>query len=264
MKVLKSSSSNPSRAKLGLYRGLWASLGLALALPACGGGEKKPDLAEALATDSREKFLKEQYKPSEKLKEAPPEDILPPPTDAELKAWDRKDPAGEKHLYKWDKRNSDRMIEYWKQLRCYREKVSEEGRKAFGAEPQSPEDEKWYQFKRVFIPFVNRWQQRLFANEPRILEKSKYISNILEAHELVMNGYPSAFNDGDELALKKVDAHWIVVEDKVKRYTEQIGAKWSMPDPEKPKELKKWNEFCEKAMVEPKKGPKKVKKKTSI
>src|SRR5690606_99467 len=111
-----------------------------------------------------------------------PPDGLPPPTDAELKAWDRKDPEGEKHLYKFDKANLKKMLNYWNELECFREKMKEEGEKAFGVEPGSPDEEKWYQFKQLFIPMVNTWQQRLFANEPRILEKSKLIGHFLEAH----------------------------------------------------------------------------------
>lgn len=229
----------------------------ALVLAACDSG---PSPGEALQTDADKEFEK-NYKPNPKPR---PDGFMAPPTDEEVAAWDRKDPEGEKHLYKWDKSNLDRMTGYWKELQCYREKVKSEGDKAFGSEPLSPEEEKWTQFKQGFIPFVNRWQQRLFANEPRIQEKSKFIGNILEAHELVMNGYPKAYNDGDDVELKKADARWVVVEDKVKKYVEQLDGEWKTPDMENPKEAEKWAKFCEKAMIEPKKDTKGKKKKTPI
>jgi hypothetical protein len=241
------------------------ALALALAPVACTGGESKPSLAEAMK--------KADEKPpatpkSDKEKKPLPSADLPPPSEAEIKAWDRKDPEGERHLYKWDKRNLAKMFNYFKELRCFKEKMREEGQKAFGAEPQSPEDEKWYQFKRVFIPFMDLWQQRLFANEPRILEKSKFIGHFLEAHELVMNGYPSAFNHSDEIEVQKQDAHWLLVEDKVKRYVDQLGGskKHKLPDPESEKDMKKWAKFCEKALnPKPSKGEKKIRgKKTPI
>jgi len=225
---------------------------------ACGDSKESLTIAEALATNA-EKKLEESgnYKPPPK-KPAPTME-LPPPTEEELAAWDRKDPGGEKHLYKWDKRNLKRMSKYWFDLQCFRDKMRDEGEKARGAEPQGPQDEQWYQFKRMFIPFINRWQQRLFTLEPRILEKSKFISNFLEAHELVMNGYPNAYNTNDEIALKKVDAHWLIVEAKINRYVEQLGggSSWKIPDLEKASNRKKWQSLCENAMKEPKVSTKK-------
>lgn len=232
------------------------SLGLtSLGLGACDSDE--PQGAEALATDADKKFEETEYK---KKKIERPTEGLPRPSEAEFAAWDRKDPEGEKHLYKWDKRNLDKMKNYWDELRCFREAIMVEGEKAAGAEPLSAEAEKWHQFKQGFIPFINGWQQRLFANEPRILEKSKFIGHILEAHELVMHGYPKAYNDGDEIELKKAEAHWVIVEDKVKGYAEQLGGEWTYLDTSDPKEAEKWEKFCAKAKTEPKDGPKKRKR----
>ncbi|MEE9384146.1 MAG: hypothetical protein V3V08_12110 [Nannocystaceae bacterium] len=243
-----------------------ALVALALALAggssvgACG-GEKQISLAEALNTDANKKFEDSaDYKPNPKPR---PQGHLPPPSTAEFKAWDRKDPEGEKHLYKWDKRNVDRMETYFEEIRCFRDKVKVAGQAAWGAEPQSPKEEQWYQFKRQFIPFINRWQQRLFANEPRILEKSKFIGHFLEAHELVMKQYPQAFNEADDLQVKKADAHWMVVEDKVHRYMDALKHKplsWNL---ESAKGLKKYEAFCTKAFIEPDEGPKKQKGKKS-
>ena len=245
---------NPRR--VGLLSALTAITFLA---PACGDGG--PSAVEAMASDPKDK-LPEGYEPKKRER---PGDGLPPPTEAEFKAWDRKDPEGEKHLYKWDKRNLDKMETYWGQLQCFREKMKEKGDAAKGTEPLSPEAEKWEQFKQGFIPFINRWQQRLFANEPRILEKSKFIGHILEAHELVMHGYPKAYNDADDLELQKADAHWLLVEDKVFRYVERLGSKWEKPNLEDPKAAEKHAKFCEEAFKEPKeKGKKKVKKKSPI
>ena len=208
------------------------------------------EAAEKRDLEAATKEVKKRERPSDKLA---------PPTEDEFRAWDRVDPEGEKHLYKWDKKNLKKMQKYWDQLRCYKERMVSEGDAALGAEPMTPQWEKWHQFKGGFIPFVNGWQQRLFANEPRILEKSKFIGNILEAHELVMNGFPKAYNQGDELELKKAAARWLIVNDKVKAYVEQLGGKWTEVDPESAKSVKKWDKFCADALKPPKepKGPKK-------
>ncbi len=220
----------------------------ALVLPACGGGKSKT-IEESLKTNAEDELLKD-YKPSPKKRP----NGLPPPTDAELAAWDRKDPEGEKHLYKHDKKNLKKLINYWQELECHRDEVKREGAKAFGVEPGSPEEEKWYQFKQIFIPKINAWQQRLLANEPRIMEKSKMIGHFFEAHELVMNGYPVAYNNGDKTELEKADLHWEVVQNKISKYIKNIADGEELPkwDDSDPKELKKHEEFCEKALNPPK------------
>jgi hypothetical protein len=219
------------------------------------GCDSGPSAAESLQTNADKKF-EENYKPPPKR--PPPEDLLAPPSEAEFKAWNRHDPAGEKHLYKWDKKNAAKMQNYAKQLMCYREKMKEEGAKAMTAEPMTPEFEAWEQFKQAFIPFVNRWQQRLQANEPRIKEKSKTMGFVFEAHELIINGYPKAYNSKDEHQLKKVEAQWLLANDKIMKYWERVGAPFPGVKLETDKDKADWEKFCAEALVEPKKGPKKV------
>ncbi len=225
----------------------------------CDSGELSA--SEALKTNADRKFA-ETYKPPPK--KPIPDSVLAPPSEAEFKAWDRVDPAGEKHLYKWDKKNAAKMQNYWKQLICYRDKIKGEGTKAMTAEPMTPEAEYWDQFKSAFIPFVNRWQQRLQANEPRIMEKSKVMGSIFEVHELIINGYPKAFNNKDKVALQKTEAQYLLATDKVMKYWGRVGASFPDMDLDNPKKQAKWEKFCVDAMKEPKKGPKKVRKKTSI
>ena len=138
-----------------------------------------------------------------------------------MRAWDRKDPAGDKHMITWDKKNLSRMLDYWWELGCMRDTIVRKG-EAFLA---GGVDTVWSNDKKDLIPKFDRWQMRLFANEPRILEKSKFIASFLEAHELVMNGIPSAYNAKDTIDIKKTQAHWIIVDDKVERYTKQLGGK---------------------------------------
>jgi hypothetical protein len=216
-----------------------------------------PSVSEALESKAPE--VPPDFKPNPK----PRPDDLKPPTDAEFSAWDRKDPEGEKHLYKWDKANGDRMLGYWEQLQCFREKVMEEGQKAFGAEPGSPAEEQWFQFKRAYVVHLDGWQQRLFALEPRVQEKSKFIGNILEAHEAVMNNYPKAYNEGDKTELEKVEAHWTIVEQKMKKYAKNLGLEWIQRDLTDPKQAEAHAKVCEAAFTPPdrsgkaKKGKKK-------
>jgi hypothetical protein len=230
---------------------------LALALFACTSSDG--GIVDAMKKADAEPVV--EKKPDDGKERVIPSSELPGPTKEELAAWDRKDPEGEKHLYKWDKANAKKMQNYWKELHCLRDKMKEEGQKAFGAEPGGPEQQQWEQFKLAFIdPIVDAWQQKLFAAEGQdILTKSKYISNIIEAHELVMNGYPVAFNDGDEIEIKRQDALWTVVENKVIDYSNKIGAPFKFPDLTNEKEKVKWDKFCQNVIFPP--PPKKTKTK---
>jgi hypothetical protein len=253
-------------APQGLHRAVRSSAGwvaavvLALAL-GCDSSDDKPSLQEALSTRPEDQFVAKNPKPR-------PDDKYGKPTGAEFKAWDRKDPEGEKHLYKWDKANLDKMMGYWEDLTCFKEKMKEEGQKAFGAEPGSPQAEEWYQFKQSFvIPILDSWQKRMFASEPRILEKTKFIGNFLEAHELVSHEYPAAYNDSDSTALEKADAHWMIVEAKIKKYVGNLGGKFPEVDPANPKSVEKHAKRCVEVLKPPDtsgKAKKRTKKKGPI
>lgn len=246
-----------TRSPLGMLAGL--TLGLSLSLPGCTSSENK-SLAEKLAEDPEKKLLEDAGYKKKEIKRPPAG--LPPPTDEEFKAWDRKDPEGEKHLYKYDKANLKKLLGYWGELECFRDKMKEEGAKGMGAEAGSPTEEQYYQFKQLFIPMVNTWQQRLFSNEPRILEKSKLIGHFLEAHELVMHGYPDAFNNNDQNAVAQADAHWLIIENKITKYLKNISDEpLPKPDLTDPKQKEAHDKFCEKALNPPKNtGAAKVKK----
>lgn len=206
---------------------------------------------EALKKIEEEKQAR-QAQAAAKPKKPLPSLKPPPPTAEELAAWDRKDPAGEMHLYKWDKKNLKRMRGYWGDLVCFRQEMVKRG-EAFAAAGEGQGIEPWEQFKGGFIPFIDRWQQRLFALEPRILEKSKFISNFLEAHEIVMNRYPKAYNMGDKTEIQKATAFWTIVASKITRYANKLGGKWENPDFSDPKVERKWAKRCKAAMKEPSK-----------
>ncbi|MEX1365395.1 MAG: hypothetical protein AB1Z98_19875 [Nannocystaceae bacterium] len=223
-----------------------------------------PSLEEALATKPEDQIQAKNPKPR-------PDDKYGDPSAAEFKAWNRKDPEGEKPLYKWDKANIDKMMGYWEDISCLKEKLTEEGQKAFGAEPGSPKEEEWFQFKQAFIiPVVDGWQKRMFAEEgTRILEKSKLISHFLEAHELVMREYPAAYNASDKTQLQKADAHWMVVEAKIKKYVGKLGKDDAYPsvDIDDAKSIERHAKHCADVLKPPDtsgKTKKRKRKKSSI
>lgn len=238
---------------------LVGSLLLTLALGCDTGGSSS--LEEALSKKPEDEIKAKNPKPR-------PTDKYGKPSSAEFKAWNRKDPEGEKHLYKWDKANLTKMMGYWEDLTCFKEKMKEEGQKAFGVEPGTPQAEEWYQFKQAFvIPILDSWQKRLFASEPRIQEKTKFIGHFLEAHELVSREYPAAYNESDKTALEKADAHWMIVEAKVKKYVGSLGGTFPEIDLDDEKSIAKHAKHCEEALKPPDhsgKAKKRRKKKSPI
>lgn len=245
-------------------RAVRLAAGLVLTL-ALGCDSSGPSLEESLSKKPEDEIVAKNPKPR-------PTDKYGDPSEAEFKAWNRKDPEGEKHLYKWDTANIDKMMGYWEDITCLKEKMVEEGEKAFGAEPGSPKEEEWFQFKQSFIiPAVDGWQKRMFAEEgTRILEKSKLISHFLEAHELVMREYPAAYNESDKTALEKANAHWMVVEAKVKKYVGKLGKDDAFPtvDIDDAKSIERHAKHCEDVIKPPDRSGKakkrKKRKKTSI
>lgn len=247
---MRTSSSSPSRRSVRRLRLVQISGALAsaavLVFTATACDSSGPSIEESM------KKIEEKGSPDAAPVKAKPRPTgMAGPSDAEFKAWDRKDPEGEKHLYKWDKAHLEDMLRYWHQLECFQANVKQSGAEAFGAEPGSEKAEQWFQFKRAYVAHLDGWQKRLFAEQPRIQEKSKFVGNFLEAHELVMNGYLKAYNNGDETELKKQDAHWAIVEAKNKKYVKSLGAKWPERDMENAKVAKAHAEFCQEAMTPP-------------
>lgn len=235
-----------------------AAVGLAL-LTACDKHELESVAPEQSATVAPTVEAEPTPTPDSAEPEAAPDSevaMLPEPTAEELAAWDRKDPQTDKKLQEWDKNNAKTMHGYWLELRCLRDEMKKEGELAFGTEPSGPAQQRWDKFKRAFIgPVANEWQMQLFMTEGQdILMKSKYISMIIEAHEIVMHGYPVAYNDGDRVEVQRQDAYWTILESKVDDYSDKIGAPIQLPDLDDPGQKKKWERFC-KDVVTPLSNP---------
>ena len=153
----------------------------------------------------------------------PEQEPEPGPSDAEFRAWDRKDPEGEKHLYRWDRDNFDTLRGYFHDVQCFARRAHSEGEMAFGAAPNTPAEQRWFQFKRKYVNALNGWQQQLFASNPRIMEKSKFLGMLLEAHEIATHGLLKAYNSADRAEVDKTDTHWAIVDAKVKKYSRNLG-----------------------------------------
>ena len=109
---------------------------------------------------------------------------------------------------------------------------------------------------------LDSWQKRFFASEPRISEKTKFIGNFLEAHELVSHEYPAAYNESDKTALEKADAHWMIVEAKIKKYVSSLGGEFPEVDLDDDKAIAKHAKHCEEALKPPDTSGKTKKRKT--
>lgn len=155
---------------------------------------------------------------------SPPRSRTPPapPNEAEFRAWNRKDPAGDKRMYTWDKANFDRLHDYFHDLECFRARMLASAEAARAAPPGSKPAKAWPKHRRTLIIELDRWQKQLFAQEPRILENSKMIGTLLEAHEVVMHAIPRAYDD-DPTAIEKTAAHWMIIQAKFDKYARTLG-----------------------------------------
>jgi hypothetical protein len=221
-------SEAPRSARWGMTR-LWPLV----ALLAC--SRSTPPVTTA-PTAQREPPPAVEVQPQPQQPQSQPSEP-PPPTDADFAAWEHKSPDDAK-LRAWDTANLDRMLGYWTDLACFRDAVRAEVEAALGAAPGSAEEERFFQFKLSFVQEVNAWQQNLFSSEQRILERSSIIGRLLEAHEIVAFAYPRAVSAGDRDEIEKLDAHWLTVETKTKKYVESLGATWVAPVCSGPKQPK--------------------------
>ncbi|MEX1369265.1 MAG: hypothetical protein AB1Z98_39420 [Nannocystaceae bacterium] len=137
------------------------------------------------------------------------------PAEGEFEAWDRDDPAADKALYQWDATHFQLLDERTSDLQCFRHRIIAVGQVHLAG---NSSDDEWFQAKREHLLSMDRWQQQLFAEDPRIIEKSKYLSYLLEAHELVSFGYPKAYAEGGGEPLRKVEAQWVFVLGKMREY----------------------------------------------
>lgn len=146
---------------------------------------------------------------------------LAAPTAAEFKAWDRKDPMGEKHLSKWDKANMTLMHGYFRDLECARLTMIDEG-SAYSSGAHT--DVQWVAYKRTAVVSLNEWQEKVFRDNPRIAEKSKFVGTLLEMHELVTHRIPKAYDGKDDKAVEKTQVYWTVLIAKITKYTRTLSA----------------------------------------
>lgn len=163
---------------------------------------------------------------------APSEEPEPPradgrnpsaPTEADFQAWNRKDPEGPKHVYKWDGVNFDRMEGYFHDLECFHALMVAAGKSGRGAAPGTKAAKAWADAKLELGGELDAWQKQLFTKEPRLLERSKFVGRFLEAHEVVARELPAAYDNNDQFAIDTAEAHWMKVVAWVDEYAQALG-----------------------------------------
>lgn len=145
------------------------------------------------------------------------------PTKAEFRAWDRKDPEKENELYKWDALNFGRMEAYFHDLECFHASMVAAGEAGRGAAPGTNASKTWAEAKRELVVELDVWEKQLFAKDPRILERSKFVQRFLEAHEVVARELPTAYDDDDQRAIDEAEAHWMIVVAKTDKHARNLG-----------------------------------------
>lgn len=146
------------------------------------------------------------------------------PTQAELDAWERKNPENTHlHVYEWDALNFGRMEGYFHDLECFHAFMVAAGEAGRGAAPGTKVAKAWADAKRQLMGELDAWLKQLFTNEPRILEHSKFVVRFLEAHEVITRVLPAAYDDGDQLAIDEAEAQWMTVVARFDEYARAVG-----------------------------------------
>lgn len=142
------------------------------------------------------------------------------PTEEELRAWDRRDPAEEAKLAAWDREHRESMLRMYDELRCFHQAVIVAGERRLG---KGSDESEWIAFRHDWSASTSEWLQRLFADNERILERSRFVGYFIEAHEIVSHSYVQAYEARDRAEVEKIGKHWLAVEAKVRRHAEAIG-----------------------------------------
>ncbi len=145
---------------------------------------------------------------------------LSPPSEAEFRAWDRKDPVADAELDKWDREHLTATLLTYDELRCFHQTLLAAGERHVA---DRADETRWTVFKRDWVVTLDAWQKQYFADNPRVLERSKFPGRFLEAHELLMFTYVKAYDERDRAAIDKADAHWLVIEAKVRKRVATLG-----------------------------------------
>ena len=185
---------------------------------------KPPDGGGVAGVVAAQVASAQREEPPEPKLDVPPTRARPEgletPTDAEFRAWDRKDPAGDRLLHEWDRDHLDAMLAYARDLECFKLANAAAGEAYRGKSGAKTE---WYEYKREAVREMNRWQERMFADHPGIAATSKFVGHLLEMHELVIHAQLQAYNDDDRDALDKVELHWAIIVAKIDKYTDSLG-----------------------------------------
>jgi hypothetical protein len=147
------------------------------------------------------------------------ESSLPEPTEEEFRAWDRRDPADEAKLAAWDRERRESMLRMYDELRCFHRTVITAGERRLKT---SSDEGEWIAFRNDWPAITSEWLQRLLANE-RILERSRFASYFLEAHEILSHSYVMAYEARDQAAVEKLGKQWLAIEAKVRKHTTSLG-----------------------------------------
>lgn len=144
--------------------------------------------------------------------------------DDESLLWRRSEARHDREsAYKWDQSHLGWLLENWKHLQCYRDHVKDVGEAGFGAEPGSPREEQWLQNRHRLVLHLDRWYERLIAEEPDVSSQSEFFSSFKTAYVLVLQTYPAAYNESDRQRIRQADQAWKTAQAQVAAYVGRLG-----------------------------------------
>lgn len=151
---------------------------------------------------------------------------LGPPTKEEFNAWGDHPESLELDFDTWDRDHFDDSLRTYHELRCFHEALRSAGEERLRA---GSSDVQWSRFERDWAPRLDAWLKQYFADHWRVMERSRFSSYFLEAHELLRIEYLLAYDERDRAKIEEAGAHWLAVDGKVRARVVKLGRKLPPP-----------------------------------
>ena len=101
----------------------------------------------------------------------------------------------------------------------------------------------WKVFRLDLSTKAEVWLEPLI--QQGLLGKSKFFAQLIEGHELVVHSYPDAYEGREEMPLMRLDAHWLIVSNKIEDYAARLDESATRLDPADAADLEACRSFLD-------------------
>lgn len=162
--------------------------------------------------------LRPRARPPQQLSKGEVRDVLdlPPPSAAELEAWDGQ---VEVRPSETDLANLDELARYWRELECLRLVMLSVGNATYN----DFDREGFEIFAHTFADVTEQWMKAIINTTPPELLESPVLGIVVTASGMLIEGYPVAYINEDIDELERLDELWGYYRRKAERQLPGLG-----------------------------------------